>query len=148
MQIILSLILANFLNKKLKGITLFRTAFYTPVITSWVAAGVVLRWILASDIGLLNTLLWSFFHIKGPSWLLEPKWAMVSIILANLWKGVGFNTMLYLTGLQDIPEEIMDTAMVDGTNSFQRFFFYYSSPFTSDYIFCLYYGYHKFIPSL
>lgn len=123
LQVVLSLILANFLNKKLRGITIFRTAFYIPVITSWVAAGVTLRWILASEVGLLNSLLWSIFRIKGPAWLMDPRWAMISIIMANVWKGVGFNTMLYLAGLQDIPEEINDAASVDGTTKLQRFFY-------------------------
>jgi len=123
LQVVLSLLLANLLNKKLRGITIFRTAFYIPVITSWVAAGVTLRWILASEVGLLNTLLWSIFHIKGPAWLMDPRWAMISVIMANVWKGVGFNTMLYLAGLQDIPEEINDAALVDGTTKIQRFFY-------------------------
>jgi multiple sugar transport system permease protein len=123
LQVVLSLLLANLLNKKLRGITIFRTAFYIPVITSWVAAGVTLRWILASEVGLLNTLLWSIFHVKGPAWLMDPRWAMISVIMANVWKGVGFNTMLYLAGLQDIPEEINDAALVDGTTKIQRFFY-------------------------
>ena len=123
LQVVLSLLLANLLNKKLRGITIFRTAFYIPVITSWVAAGVTLRWILASEVGLLNTLLWSIFHVKGPAWLTDPRWAMISVIMANVWKGVGFNTMLYLAGLQDIPEEINDAALVDGTTKIQRFFY-------------------------
>lgn len=123
LQVVLSLILANFLNKKLRGITIFRTAFYIPVITSWVAAGVTLRWILASEVGLLNSLLWSVFRVKGPAWLMDPRWAMISVIMANVWKGVGFNTMLYLAGLQDIPEEINDAASVDGTTKLQRFFY-------------------------
>ncbi|MGQ9631594.1 MAG: carbohydrate ABC transporter permease [bacterium] len=121
LQIVFSLLLASLLNQKLRGIIYFRTAFFVPVVTSWVAAGVCLRWILASDVGLLNYFL-SKIGIKGPPWLMEPGWAMVSIIMANLWKGVGFNTMLYLAGLQDIPPELDDAAMVDGATRAQKFF--------------------------
>ncbi len=121
LQVVFSMILASLLNHKLPGIYAYRTAFFIPVVTSWVAAGVCLRWILAKDIGLLNYGL-SFIGIEGPSWLMDPGWAMVSIIMSNLWKGVGFNTMLYLAGLQDIPTEIHDAARVDGAGRLQKFF--------------------------
>lgn len=121
-QVVLSLLLASLLNQKLRGIYLFRTTYFVPVVTSWVAAGVTLRWILASDVGLLNVLL-SYIGIKGPAWLMDPNWAMVAIVLANLWKGVGFNAMLYLAGLQDVPQEIHDAAKVDGASRVQKFLF-------------------------
>jgi multiple sugar transport system permease protein len=120
-QVILSLILAGLLNNRIPGIYLYRTAIFVPVVTSWVAAGVALKWILASEVGLLNQVL-GMVGIKGPPWLREPGWAMVSIIIANLWKGVGFNTMLYLAGLQDIPSEIHDAVMVDGAGRLQKAF--------------------------
>jgi len=121
LQIVFSLILASLLNNKIPGIYIYRTAIFVPVVTSWVAAGVALRWILASEVGLLNQLL-SYVGIQGPPWLREPGWAMFSIILANLWKGVGYNTMLYLAGLQDIPAEIHDAVHVDGAGRLQKAF--------------------------
>jgi multiple sugar transport system permease protein len=121
LQMIFAFILASLLNNKVPGVYWYRTSFFIPVVTSWVAAGVALKWILAKDVGLLNQFLW-YFRIPGPGWLMEPGWAMVSIILANLWKGVGFNTMLFLAGLQDIPSEIHDACQVDGTNRWQKSF--------------------------
>jgi multiple sugar transport system permease protein len=121
LQMIFAFILASLLNNKVPGVYWYRTAFFIPVVTSWVAAGVALKWILAKDVGLLNQFL-GYFRIPGPGWLMEPGWAMISIILANLWKGVGFNTMLFLAGLQDIPSEIHDACEVDGTTRVQKAF--------------------------
>lgn len=121
LQVVFSLILASLLNNRIPGIYVYRTAIFVPVVTSWVAAGVALRWILASEVGLVNQLL-SYVGIQGPPWLREPGWAMLSIIMANLWKGVGFNTMLYLAGLQDIPAEIHDAVQVDGASRLQKAF--------------------------
>ena len=121
LQVVFSLILASLLNNRIPGIYVYRTAIFVPVVTSWVAAGVALRWILASEVGLVNQLL-SYVGIQGPPWLREPGWAMLSIIMANLWKGVGFNTMLYLAGLQDIPAEIHDAVHVDGASRLQKAF--------------------------
>ncbi len=121
LQIVFSLILASLLNNRIPGIYVYRTAIFVPVVTSWVAAGVALRWMLASEIGLVNQVL-GYVGIKGPPWLREPGWAMLSIIIANLWKSVGFNTMLYLAGLQDIPTEIHDAVQVDGAGRVQKAF--------------------------
>jgi multiple sugar transport system permease protein len=122
LQVVFSLILASLLNNRIPGIYIYRTAIFVPVVTSWVAAGVALRWILASEVGLVNQVL-SYVGIQGPPWLREPGWAMLSIIIANLWKGVGYNTMLYLAGLQDIPAEIHDAVHVDGASRLQKAFY-------------------------
>ncbi len=106
-----------------KGITRFRTVFrvgyYAPVVTSIVAIAIVWRFILQPD-GLLNGFL-GLFGIAGPNWLESTTWALPSLILMAVWRNIGTLMVIFLAGLQGVPREHHEAAMVDGANAVQRF---------------------------
>jgi multiple sugar transport system permease protein len=118
--IIISLFLAVAINQRIKGIKIFRTAFFLPVIASWVAVGLMWMWMYDKQFGLLNYF-FDLIGIQGPPWLSSIKWAMPSIIITSIWKGLGFNMMLFLSGLQGIPESYYEAADIDGARWFGKF---------------------------
>jgi len=120
--IMLSLFAAVLLNNKLKFRGLFRTAFFTPVVTSMVAVAIVWSWMLEPNYGLINSLL-SKIGIAGPGWLTDPKWALPSVILLSIWKNLGYNMVIFLAGLQDIPRDIYESADIDGATPVQKFIY-------------------------
>jgi len=116
-----SLFLAVLVNQKLKGIIIFRTIYFLPVISSMVACALVWRWIYNADFGLLN----SFLRMVGvkdpPAWLASTTWAKPALIIMGIWNGAGYNMLLYLAALQSIPEELYEAASIDGANAWQKF---------------------------
>lgn len=119
LEVIFGILIAVVLNQKLKGIGLFRTVFYMPYIVPKVASSLVWVWVLNPRYGLLNTVL-SWFGVKGPSWLSNPDWVLPSIIMMSLW-GVGGSAVIYLAGLQNVPDQLYEAASVDGANRLQKF---------------------------
>ncbi len=117
----LSLILAVLLNKKIHGITFFRTAYYIPVISSTVAVAMIFRWIFDSNYGLMNQFL-GLFGVLSINWLTDTRYAMIAVIIVTIWRSLGFNMIIYLAALQEIPKEINDAAAIDGANEIQKFF--------------------------
>ncbi len=111
---------ALLINQKLPAVGFFKALYFAPVVTSEVAIGVVWSWILAPEYGLLNNTLRSV-GIHGPSWLFQARWAMPAIILVSIWRGAGYNMVLYLAGLKSVPGEYYDAARIDGANSRQQF---------------------------
>lgn len=109
----LSLGLALLLNGKIRGVSLFRTAVFTPFVTSTVAAGVIFVWLMDYDQGVINWLL-QWVGIERINWLQSERWAMPAIILMTLWKQAGYNMVLFLAGLQGIPETYYEAAGIDG----------------------------------
>lgn len=118
--IIMSLLLAVFLNQKLKFMRFYRAAFFMPVISSFVAVAVIWQWIYNPDFGLLNYFL-SWFGIDGPSWLTSSVWAMPAIILTSVWKNLGYNMLIFLAGLQGISESYYEAADIDGAKWYTKF---------------------------
>lgn len=116
----LGLGLALLLNRQLKGRTIFRAIYFVPVVTSWVAVALIWKWLLNPQYGLINFGL-SLLGIKGPGWLFDPNWAMAGVIMTSVWKDIGFVTVIYLAGLQDIPENLFEAADLDGASPWQRF---------------------------
>jgi multiple sugar transport system permease protein len=112
--------IALLINRKLKGRTIFRAIYFVPVVTSWVAVSLVWKWLLNPQYGLVNWLL-SLVGIQGPGWLFDPNWAMPGVIMATIWKDIGFVAVIYLAGLQEIPENLIEAADIDGANAWQRF---------------------------
>jgi multiple sugar transport system permease protein len=113
--------LASLLNTKIRGLGLFRTAFYLPAITPLVIATLLWKWIYNADYGLLNYYLLKFHLIDQPlQFLASEKLAMPSVILMQIWLSVGFNMVVYLAGLQSIPAELYEAAEVDGASAWQR----------------------------
>ncbi|RKX77676.1 MAG: sugar ABC transporter permease [Spirochaetes bacterium] len=115
------LIIALLLNRKFPGQTIFRTIYFTPVITSTIAAAIVWKYLFDPGSGYINTFL-RFFRVPGPGWLTSPTWAMPVIITMGVWKRLGFNMVIYLAGLQSISPEYYEVAQVDGAGSIVRFF--------------------------
>jgi multiple sugar transport system permease protein len=118
---ILALLLALLMNQKLRAITWYRTAFFMPVITSTVAVALVWSWIYAKDFGLLNYFL-RFFGVEPIAWLTSSQWAMLAISIMAVWSNVGQGMIIFLAGLQAIPQSYYEAAEVDGANSWQRFY--------------------------
>ncbi|MHB0856100.1 MAG: carbohydrate ABC transporter permease [Anaerolineae bacterium] len=119
--VIASLLLALLLNQKVKGIALFRTLFYIPSIVPAVASIALFRYILHDRFGLLNEALYQIFNIAGPRWLTSPDWSKPSLVLWSLW-GTGGSMIIYLAGLQSIPESLYEAASIDGAGTLRRFF--------------------------
>jgi len=103
---------------RLRG--LFRVGYYLPVVTSIVAAAVVWRFLLQPDSGLLNTAL-GWIGVDGPRWLEDTTWALPSIIAMAVWRNLGFLMVVFLAGLQTIPNEVLEAGQVDGASRWQRF---------------------------
>lgn len=117
---IIALSLALMLNQKLRGVVFFRALYFLPVVTSWVAVSMIWKWLLNPEYGLINHWL-SLVGIQGPGWLLDPQWAMAGVIMTSVWKDIGFVTVIYLAGLQEIPEHLYEAADIDGVNRWQKF---------------------------
>lgn len=118
--VIIALGLALLLNRRIKGRVVFRAIYFVPVVTSWVAVSLIWKWLLNPQYGLVNFALGAI-GIKGPGWLFDPAWAMTGVILTSVWKDIGFVTVIYLAGLQDIPEPLYEAAALDGATPWQRF---------------------------
>lgn len=118
--LILALGVAMLLNGKIKGLTFFRGVYFLPVISSWVAVSIIWKWIFNPEFGLMNYFL-SLVGIAGPTWLSDPKWAMFAVIITSVWKDIGFITVIYLSGLQDIPDMYYEAADIDGAGWFCKF---------------------------
>lgn len=116
---IFALTVAMALNAKVKGVGIFRTLFYLPYVAPSIAATLVWVWVLNPRYGLLNTLL-GYIGIEGPNWFKDPDTALYGIMMIGLW-GVGGSAIIYLAGLQNIPQQLYEAAEVDGANAWQRF---------------------------
>lgn len=119
LEVVCGIGVAVLMNQKLRGIGLFRTLFYMPSVVPQVAAALVWVWMLNTRYGVLNTIL-GWFGVTGPNWLGNPRYIMTSLIFIALW-GVGGSAVIYLAGLQNIPESLYEAALVDGANTWQRF---------------------------
>ncbi|MEL6815122.1 MAG: sugar ABC transporter permease, partial [Cyanobacteria bacterium J06598_3] len=135
------LLLAILVNQKLKGISWFRVAYYTPVVVSMVVAGIAWRWLYAEN-GLLNQMLASvvtklegmpllgglfsqlFGHLfpSGASipWLTSPDWVLYSVMAVTVWKGLGYYMVIYLAGLQGLPADLYEAAAIDGSDGWRK----------------------------
>jgi ABC-type sugar transport system permease subunit len=118
----LGLVVAVLLNNKLlKGKAIFRACYYMPNIISMVAASMVWLWIYDPSHGLLNNI-FSSMRMGTKDWLFDPFLAMPSIILVNIWNGLGYNMIIYLAGLQGIPEYLYEAATMDDASKVRQFF--------------------------
>lgn len=137
-----SLLIAIMLNQKIKALGLYRTIYFLPVVTSMVAIAMVWKWLYQPRFGLFNYMLgligahpaqWLeeprgiFAMMAGgmglslPSWLAGPSLALVAITITNLWRGIGYNVVIFLAGLQNIPGEYYEAAKIDGAGRLQTF---------------------------
>jgi multiple sugar transport system permease protein len=120
LSIVISLAIAIMLNSKIKFQSLFRTIYFLPFVTSVVAVAIVWSWIFHSDYGVLNYFL-GWFGIDPIRWITDPDYAMPALIMLSIWKGLGFNIIIFLAGLQNIDKQYYLAARVDGASKWQRF---------------------------
>jgi len=119
MEMIGGLSLALLVNQKVRGVGVFRTIFYLPSVLAGVAYVVLWMWIFNPQGGLLNTLL-AAIGIVGPRWLIDPQWALPSLLLMTFW-GWGRAMVIYLAGLQGVPPALYEAAEMDGAGTAARF---------------------------
>ncbi len=118
--LVTGLVAALLMNQKLVGRTFLRGAFFMPVISAWVAVALMWSWIFNPKYGIINYLL-GLIGIVGPNWLYDPTWAMPAIILTSVWKDTGFIMVLFLSSLQNIPQEYYEAAALDGADGWAKF---------------------------
>lgn len=116
----LALGLAVLMNRKLRGIHFFRVVFFAPVTVSVVAVSLLWSWMYSPTYGIFNYIL-SALHLPAVPWLVNPATAMLSLIIMGVWKGLGFNVIVFLAGLQSIPRDLYEAASVDGARAWKQF---------------------------
>jgi multiple sugar transport system permease protein len=120
--IVLSLGLALLMNQSLRGISFYRTIYFIPVVASSVAVALVWKWFYNTEFGVLNWIL-SWIGIAPQGWLNDASWAMPAIAVVVVWKGLGYNMVIFLAGLQGIPKHLHEAAAIDGANAWSRFWY-------------------------
>jgi multiple sugar transport system permease protein len=113
----IALVLAVFLNKKLKGTSTFRTIFFLPMVCAPAAVAMVWRWLYNQQFGLLNNI----FHTQI-AWISDPNLAWISIGVIGVWSVIGYNMVLFISGLQEIPGDYYEAAEIDGATGIKQFF--------------------------
>jgi len=121
LDLVISLFIAVLIDKAIRGVKFFRISFFAPVVTPMVAVAMVWLWLFDPLLGPFNQLL-KLIGLEPVGWLNDPRWAMPAVILFSLWKGLGYDIVIFLAGLQAIPQYLIEAAMVDGANSRQIFF--------------------------
>ncbi|MDD9956291.1 MAG: sugar ABC transporter permease [Anaerolineaceae bacterium] len=126
LQLGLGLTLATALNQQIRAMSLYRLIYFMPVVTNIVAAALVFQWLLNRDFGIISSIIWDIAErygvpVQPPDWINNPVWSKPAVVLLTIWKNVGFTMVIYLAGLQGVPEALYDAARVDGANGWQRF---------------------------
>lgn len=121
LQVVLALGLALLINKKMRGIAIFRMAFFAPTVLSLVVVSILWTYIFNPNNGLLNAML-EMVGLSTQPFLTSPTQAMICIVVLSAWQGCGFQMMIFLAGLQDIPGYLYEAAEVDGANAIDKFF--------------------------
>jgi multiple sugar transport system permease protein len=122
-QTSLALGLAILINQEIKGMNLFRTIYFAPVVTAMTVVAIVWTFLYNPGEGMINAFLQAItFGKVGPyNWLLDTKLVFPAIMLLSIWQGVGFQMVIYLAGLQEIPDPLYEASEIDGANSWQQF---------------------------
>lgn len=117
--IIIPLILAIALDRKIKGSAFYKSAYFIPYITPMIVVAIVWAWIFDPNNGILN---WIFGLGSSVTWIYDKNLAMISIIIVSIWKNIGYNMVIFLAGLQAIPETLNEAARIDGATGLKKFF--------------------------
>lgn len=118
--IVISLVMALALATGVRFEAAYRAIYFLPTITSTIVMAIVWSWLLNPQYGLMNQMLRTI-GVQGPGWIASPDWAMPSIILVSIWHGFGYNMVLFLAGLKNVPRELYEAASIDGAATFDRF---------------------------
>lgn len=121
LSVTLSLGLALLVNRQLKGMSLFRGAYFMPYVMPIVPVALAWTWLFEPQFGYINYFLWRFFHVQGPGWLNSYTWALPSLIIVGVWQGLGYYTVLFLAGLQTVPTELYEVSLIDGAGRWAQF---------------------------
>lgn len=116
--VIIPLVLASILNSKIKGSEFFKTAYFLPFITPMVVIALIWQWIFDPNIGILN----HFLHLHI-NWLYDKNFAMPALIIVSVWKLIGYNMVIFLSGLSALNQSLFEASKIDGANSFDTFRF-------------------------
>ena len=116
-SIVIALVLAVLLNRKMKGRGIYRTIIFLPMVAAPAAVAMVWRWLFNSDFGLINNV----FH-ANVKWVSDPKIAVFSIAVIGVWSIIGYNMVLFISGLQEIPHDYYEAAEIDGATGVKSFF--------------------------
>jgi len=114
------LFIAILINQKIRGITLYKILIYLPVIISIVVAAIAFKWLYAGQ-GILNYAL-SLIHLPSINWLIDTKWALFSVAVVTIWKGIGYYMMIYLASLMSVPQDLYEACDIDGANFITKHF--------------------------
>lgn len=115
---IIPLFLAILINQKIRGATLYKILIYLPVIVSIVVAAIAFKWLYADE-GILNYIATSL-GFESIGWLTDPQWALYSVIIVTIWKGIGYYMMIYLAALMSVPQELYEACDIDGAGFFRK----------------------------
>ncbi|WP_306203956.1 carbohydrate ABC transporter permease [Actinoplanes sp. RD1] len=121
LSIPLAIVFAALLNRKMRGVSVYRTFFFLPVVTMPVAVAMVWRWLYNGDYGLINYVL-SLAGVDGPNWVADPDTALYALVVVGVWSSVGYNLIIFLAGMQAIPADYYEAASLDGAGAFRQFF--------------------------
>ncbi len=117
----LSLLVASLLNTKIRGKSIYRTLYFLPAVTMSVAISLVWKWIYNGEYGVLNSVL-KVFGIEGINWLSDPKYALIMVLIVEIWMSVGYNMIILLAGMQGISTSYYEAAVIDGAGPAACFF--------------------------
>lgn len=120
LSIIIPLILAYALDRKIKGAAIYKGAYFLPYVTPMIVIAIVWTWIFDPNYGILN---WALGVGDSIKWLYDEKFAMPALIIVSVWKNIGYNMIIFLAGLQAIPESVNEASEIDGATGVKRFFF-------------------------
>ena len=115
---IFPLFIAILINQKIRGVTLYKILIYLPVIVSIVVAAIAFKWLYA-DQGILNFIV-TKFGFKPVGWLTDPNWALLSVIIVTIWKGIGYYMIIYLAALMSVPKELYEACDIDGAGFLRK----------------------------
>ncbi|VBA58697.1 carbohydrate ABC transporter permease [Mycobacterium attenuatum] len=118
--LLISLVIAGVLNRKVKGISIFRIIAFLPLAISSVVMAVIWQFVFDTNNGLLNIML-GWLRVGPIPWLIEPRWAMVSLCLVSVWRSVPFATVVLLAAMQGVPESVYEAAKIDGAGEIRQF---------------------------
>ena len=121
----MALLLALLVNQKLPGTNFFRTVFFSPVVASMVVLSIVWSFLYDRQFGLINQMFSAitFGHFQPVDWLGDPRTALLAIVIMSAWQGMGFQMIIFLAGLQGVPQELYEAAELDGATAWERFLY-------------------------
>src|SRR5919106_1071884 len=120
LKVILGMLLAVLLTSSVLGRAFMRSVVFFPVLVSTIGVGLTFTVLMEPDVGLINRAL-GVIGIEGPRWLVDPRYALLSVAVVDVWKGVGLATVIYIAGIVSVPREFYDAARVDGASSLKLF---------------------------